>query len=89
MCIRDSAGTATYSSPEITRGVYGEHSDPIHAPNDKKAVLSPNKSEALVMHTTTTPFQVFATPGKSYEVKIKELKKETKLHVSCAYRKEK
>lgn len=79
-------GRATCSTPETTQGVYGEHSGPIYAPTDKTAILTPNVAETLITHTTSTPFQVFAIPGKSYVVKIKDSDKEMKLHVTCDYR---
>lgn len=66
-------GMATYSEPERTQGVYGEHSWP--------------KADSFVMHSSATPFQVFALPGKPYMIEVKALNKTMPLNLTCSYQK--
>lgn len=69
------SGEATFAEPEFTRGVYGEQSGPVYSTGDKPILLTENKSRTVAVQSSTTPFQIFATPGKTYELKVKQLGK--------------
>lgn len=68
-------GTATYSEP-------APHSQP-SPPADPKNTLSPTAATSPVIHTSTTPFQLFARPGQPYTFPIAKLKKQIPLTITC------
>lgn len=75
-------GTATYSESESVPALHGEYSGPIRDPDTKK-VLTPNITNSPVLHTSTTPFQLFARPGQPYTFPIAKLKKQIPLTITC------
>jgi len=78
-------GAITYTEPELTQAVFGEHSGRIYAPGKKKVLLSENVSRTATVHSSSSPFQVFAVPGKEYEFKIRRLNKWVPCRISCVY----
>lgn len=78
-------GSITYSKPELTQGVFGEQSQPIYSPEKKGLLLSENVSRTVTMHSSTSPFQLFAKPGKEYEIKIRQLGKWVRCRITCDY----
>jgi hypothetical protein len=80
-------GSITYSKPELTQGVFGEQSQPIYSPEKKGLLLSENVSRTVTMHSSASPFQLFAKPGKEYEIKIRQLDKWARCRITCEYAK--
>jgi len=78
-------GSITYSEPELTQGVFGERSQPIYSSAKKGLLLSENVSRTVTMHSSTSPFQLFAKPGKEYEIKIRKLGKWVRCRIVCDY----
>lgn len=77
-------GVIAYSEPELTQGVFGEQSKPIFTP-DRKTLLTENVSKTVTLHTSSSPFQLFAVPGKEYEIKIRQLDKWVRCRITCDY----
>lgn len=76
-------GTATFAEPEFTKGVFGEASGRLYAANKRLFLLTENESQTVAVQSSTTPFQVFALPGKTYELKVKQLDKWVPCTISC------
>lgn len=85
-------GKATYTAVELQQAVHGEGSGPIMREfTDKKGkkrqeVLSPNVGHSAISQTTATNFQIYATPGKRYEIPVRRGGKTVKVAVVCSYK---
>jgi hypothetical protein len=82
-------GKATYTAVDIAQAVHGEGAGPILREfTDKRGkkqteLLSPNVGQSAVAQTTSTNFQVYATPGKVYKVPVRRGDKTVELEVVC------
>lgn len=78
-------GTATFTEAEFTKGVFGEKSGPIYSPEKKKVMLTPNESKTASVLSSTSHFQLFAIPGKEYEIKVRRLNKWVTCRITCDF----
>ena len=82
-------GKASYTEVELVQSVHGEGAGPIMREfTDKRGkkqseVISPNVGRSAVSKTTSSNFQVYATPGKVYKVPVRRGEKVVQLEVSC------
>jgi len=85
-------GKATYTSAELEQAVHGEGAGPIVREftdkngKKKEELLSPNVGKSAVSQSTATNFQLYATPGKKYEIPVRRGAKVVKVSVRCSYR---
>jgi hypothetical protein len=77
------SGTVTFTEPEFKQAVFGEHSSPVKLTDGKTTVTVPNESLSAIVHSSSTPFQVFALPGKTYEFKVARLNKTVPFIIEC------
>jgi hypothetical protein len=86
-------GEASYTSVEVIQAVHGEGAGPIlREYKDKRGkkqteLISPNVGKSGVSQTTTTNFQVYATPGKVYQIPVRRGGKVVQLEMVCGQRK--
>jgi len=93
-CLADStdglirlSGTAVFTDFEkMVQSVYGENSKPIKSA-DGKVLLTENKGTTATTVSSTSQFQIFAIPGRTYEFKIKRLNKWIPCLVTCSFTK--
>jgi hypothetical protein len=78
-------GSLTYSEPELTQGVFGEQSKPIYATDKKNVLMTENVSRTVTLHSSISPFQLFAVPGKAYQIKIRQLDRWVRCKIVCDY----
>ena len=69
------AGSVPAGYGEVAAPVYTDHSD---------VVITPNAMNMAKVQTTTTQFQIFAIPGRIYEVTLHRGAKAEKHQVSVA-----
>ena len=85
-------GKAIYTAVELQQAVHGEGAGPIMREfTDKKGrkkqeLLSPNVGKSAISQTTATNFQIYATPGKRYDIPVRRGDKTVKIAVVCSYK---
>jgi hypothetical protein len=83
-------GRATYTAiAMLPHGVYGEESGPITAQIAKggqtqTVVLADNQTRNASFQSTTTNFQIFALPGKTYTVQLQHGTETVDAAVTCS-----
>lgn len=79
-------GTAVYSEASLANAVYGEFSGPIYETvKGKKVKMSENIARSGALDTSTTHFQLFAKPGKSYTVQLKKINVWVPATITCDF----
>jgi hypothetical protein len=85
-------GKATYTAVDLQQAAHGEGAGPIMREfTDKKGrkkqvLLSPNVAQSAISQTTATNFQLYATPGKRYDIPVRRGDKTVKIAVICFYK---
>lgn len=77
--------TATYNTVDsYTNAAYGEYAGPIYETiNGKKFLACQNKSISSTVNSSKTYFQIFAKPGKSYTVRLKQFDRWINATITC------
>jgi hypothetical protein len=82
-------GKATYTAVELSQSVHGEGAGPIMREyTDKRGrkqtdLISPNVGLSAIERSTCTNFQIYAKPGKAYQIPVRRGEKVVKLEIVC------
>ena len=83
-------GKARHVGAEVQRGVHGERGKPIAALGEDAlgrkvpVILTENKTDMAVKRQVTTPFILYAVPGKSYVVPVARGSETVPLRIKCS-----